>query len=121
MLFVPTSVDLQYLRSKIRAMYNMHKTIQGISNLPTLHGRRSLKLIASHKKTIMNYISILYFYFVFNYYEFQVQINLEVRNIQYSTDKYTCQLSRFRRRLPISRTSPDLQARRQDSVTGGQK
>ena len=76
MLFVPTSVDLKYLRSKILAMYNMHKTIQGISNLSTLHGKRSLKLIASDKKTIMNSISILYFYSVFNYYEFQVQINL---------------------------------------------
>ena len=74
--FVPTSVDLQYLRSKIPAMYNLHQTIQGISNLSTLHDRRSLKLIASDKKTIMNSISILYFYFVFNYYKFQVQINL---------------------------------------------
>ena len=119
MLSVPTSVDLQYLRSKIPAMYNMHKTIQDISNLSTLHDRRSLKLIASDKKTIMNSISILYFYFVFNYYKFQVQINLYLRNIQYSTDKYTCQLSRFRRRLPISRNSSDLQVQRQDSVTGG--
>ena len=76
MLFVPTSVDLQYLQSKIPAMYNMHKTIQGISNLSTLHDRRSLKLIASDKKAIINSIRILYFYFVFNYYEFQVQINL---------------------------------------------
>ena len=67
MLFVPTSVDLKYLRSKIRAMYNIHKTIQGISNLSTPHGKRSLKLIASDNKTIMNYISILYFYSVFNY------------------------------------------------------
>ena len=57
-------------------MYNMHKAIQGISNLSSLHRRRSLKLTASDKKTIMNFISILYFYFVFNYYEFQVQINL---------------------------------------------
>ena len=57
-------------------MYNMHKTIQGISNLSALHRRRSLKLIATDKKTIMNSISILYFYFVFNYYEFQVKINL---------------------------------------------
>ena len=38
--------------------------------------------------------------------------------MQYRTDKYTSQLFRFRRRLAISRTSPDLQARRQDSVTG---
>ena len=38
-------------------MYNIHKTIQGIPNLSTLHGRRSLKLIESDKKTVMNSIS----------------------------------------------------------------
>ena len=47
--------------AKIRAMYSMHKTIQGISNLSTLYRRRSLKLTASDIKTIMNSISILYF------------------------------------------------------------